>query len=403
MRGLLTLLRREVRAHAATLLVLDGLVAAEKAAGSDIEFKKFIHELQTQATMANCMMFLLTSGGEDPDLTTAEHTMVDAVIQMRSRLYGWRAERDLEILKRRGDGFLRGRHAFRISDAGITVFPRFEALFAIPTRTEREDSPRASTGLTQLDAMLDGGVPQGSCTLLVGPSGSGKTSFGLHFLGQCSPEEPGLFFGFYEAPAGVRAKAAALGLAVSGLLDSGDVALNWQPTTEALLDETCARLLDSVRVRGARRLVLDGLGGIAKLARGTRPRGLHLDGAGQRTTRTRRHQRLHQGDRRSAGQRLGIARARRSPVAVSEIADNIVLFQFVKLRSQLYRTVSALKARDSRIDDRLRLFEITGSGIVVDDAPDRAEAIFAEAAGRAEFRPARPRRDDPEHRASRGH
>ena len=60
-----------------------------------------------------------------------EHTMVDCVIEMRSRLYGWRAERDLQILKRRGDGFLRGRHAFRISDAGITVFPRFEALLAI--------------------------------------------------------------------------------------------------------------------------------------------------------------------------------------------------------------------------------------------------------------------------------
>jgi circadian clock protein KaiC len=49
-RGLLALLRREVVAHGATLLVLDGLVAAEKIAGSDMEFKKFIHELQTLAT-----------------------------------------------------------------------------------------------------------------------------------------------------------------------------------------------------------------------------------------------------------------------------------------------------------------------------------------------------------------
>jgi hypothetical protein len=33
-----------------------------------MEFKKFIHELQTHATAANCQMFLLTSGGDSPDV-----------------------------------------------------------------------------------------------------------------------------------------------------------------------------------------------------------------------------------------------------------------------------------------------------------------------------------------------
>jgi|ERR1700733_13034356 hypothetical protein len=50
---------------------------------------------------------------------------------------------------------------------------------------------------------------------------------------------------------------------------------------------------------------------------------------------------------------------------------------------RLYRTVLVLKVRDSRIVDRLRLFEMTGSGIVVDDTPDRAEAILSEAVGQA--------------------
>jgi hypothetical protein len=36
--------------------------------------------------------------------------------------------------------------------------------------------------------------------------------------------------------------------------------------------------------------------------------------------------------------------------------------------------------RDSRIDDQAHLFEITAQGIVVDASPDRAEAIFVEAA-----------------------
>jgi circadian clock protein KaiC len=381
-RGLLTLLRREVVAHRATLLVLDGLVAAEKVAGSDMEFKKFIHELQTVATMANCMMFLLTSDNDDPHLTTAEHTMVDGVIQMRSRLYGWRADRDLEILKRRGDGFLRGRHAFRISDAGMTVFPRFEALFAVPTRPEPDsDDRKVSTGLAQLDAMLDGGLPHGSSTLLVGPSGSGKTTLGLHFLSQSNSKERGLFFGFYEAPARLRAKAATLGLAASGLFDSEDAVLNWQPATEALLDETCARLLDSVRVRRVSRLVLDGLGGLARLAEEPERVGYILTALVNELRALGVTSIFTKETDDPLGGLLGSPTLGRSPVTVSEIADNIVLFQFVKLRSKLHRMASVLKARDSRIDDRLRLFEITDNGIVLDHTPARAEAILIEVAG----------------------
>jgi circadian clock protein KaiC len=216
--GLLKLLRHEIRARRTTLLVIDGLVAAETAADSDMAFKKFIHELQLQATTMNCTMFLLTSSDGEGS-TGAEQTMVDCVIEMRSRLYGWRAERDLEIPKRRGDGFLRGRHAFRINDIGITVFPRFEALPTTPPKIERANASRASTGLASLDGMFDGGFPQPSNTMLIGAAGSGKTTLGLHFLGQCTPQEPGLFFGFYEAPDRIKAKAIVLELPVAKLFD----------------------------------------------------------------------------------------------------------------------------------------------------------------------------------------
>jgi circadian clock protein KaiC len=379
-RGLLALLRQEVNAFKATLLVLDGLVAAEKAAASDMEFKKFIHELQTHATAANCQMFLLTSGGDNPDVATAEHTMVDCVIEMRSRLHGWRAERDLEILKRRGDDFLRGRHAFRISDAGITLFPRFEALLATPTSAERVDDTRASTGLAPLDDMIGGGLPRASTTLLLGPSGIGKTTLGLHFLSQCAPEDRGLFFGFYEALAGIRAKATALRLPLVNHLDQGVVEFLWQPTTEASLDEICAQLMTSIRARGARRLFLDGLSGIAKLADDP-------ERVGHILTALVHELRALQVTTLITQESAGLLGSLGAPPAcslasgsVSNIADNILLFQFIRLRSRFHRTISAFKIRDSRIDDGARLFEITQQGIVVDASPDRAEAIFVEAA-----------------------
>src|SRR3954468_5415963 len=81
LKGLMEVLRREIRAHRATLLILDGLVAAQESAPSAREFKKFIHELQAQAVAHGCTVVLLTSGAGE--MVRAEHTMVDGLIELR--------------------------------------------------------------------------------------------------------------------------------------------------------------------------------------------------------------------------------------------------------------------------------------------------------------------------------
>ena len=102
-----------LRARKVDLLVLDGLVSAEESAATPREFKKFIHELQIQADLADCTMMLLTSSAADPDFASAEHTMVDGLIELQTRVRGRRSERDLVVHKMRGSGFMRGTHSFR--------------------------------------------------------------------------------------------------------------------------------------------------------------------------------------------------------------------------------------------------------------------------------------------------
>src|SRR5207244_2302677 len=248
--GLLDVLRREVYAHNAGVLIIDGWSAVEEVAGSGPEFKKFIHELQAQATIADCTVFLLTG----QRAVAAEHTLVDGVIELQTKLYGRRAERSLEVHKLRGTGYLRGAHSYRITDGGIIVYPRTEALWAQPSVMDRVTGPAVSTGLAQLDRIMGGGFPHHSTALLIGPPGIGKTTFGLHFLSECNQESPGVHFGFYEIPAAILDKANALQLPIERLIKQGHVEVIWQPTTEGLLDETCDRLVEAVRRRGVRRL-----------------------------------------------------------------------------------------------------------------------------------------------------
>jgi circadian clock protein KaiC len=377
--GLLTLLRREVAQREATVLVLDGLVAAGETAQSDREFKKFINALQTQAALADCTMFLLTSAQADNSIPP-EQTMVDGLIELSSRLYGWRAERDLQLLKARGGGHLRGRHAFRITDAGIIVYPRIEALLAEPSRRDNVDGPGVATGIARLDEMTGGGLPRHSTTMLVGPSGGGKTSIGLHFLAGSGAEEPGLLFGLYETPAGVLSKARALGLPLEELVKAGHVELLWHPTTEGVLDEICLHLLEAVRRRRVRRLVLDGLGGLMKLAPHAERVG-HIVSALVNEFRALGVTGLFtQETTELVGPTTSLPLSGLSLHGVSSLTENVIVLRFVELRSQLHRIISVLKVRDHAISSGVRIFSIGSDGVEIDPDSASAEEILRQVA-----------------------
>ncbi len=381
LQGLLDLIRREAQAHGATVLVLDGLVPVGETAASYAEFKKFIHELQMIADLSECTMFLLTSAYERP--TPPEHTMVDGIIELRDRLLGWRAERDMHITKFRGDWYYRGRHSFKISDQGITVFPRIEALLTGAGVANHVIAPEP-IGIPNLDAMLRGGLPSASTTMVLGPTGAGKTTLGLHFLGQCSAAEPGLYFGFAEPPARIHAKCRALSLPLASLAESGTVELVWQPAAEGLIDELGQRLLENVRRRGVKRVFIDGLNGFHQAtaepermayvftALVTEFRALGVTSM-YSTESAELLDIVPRPPRIETGLRFGL----------STIAENIILLRFVELRSKLHRLLSVAKVRDADFDGDIREYVIGNTGLVLDETPAAAEVLLAEALGQA--------------------
>lgn len=377
LRGLLDWIRQEVRSSHATTVVLDGLATVGEAVPSNLELKKFVHELQTQAVFTGCTMFLLTSGIKYPLPTSPEYTMVDGLVELRTRMYGRRAERQLQVHKLRGSDYLGGEHSFRITDSGIGVFPRIEALLAVATKPDRADGSRVSTGVEGFDALMNGGPARRSVTVVLGPAGSGKTTFGLQFLGECGEDEPGLLFGFHENPAALEVKSSALGLKVRSHLQAGHVEIIWQPTTEAILDEVCGRLLTAIRSRKVKRLFLDGIDGLHLLC----PDQVQLDnvmsalcnelrGLGVTTLIT--------AETELAGIVPGQPLAGLALQGLSPVAENIVIFRLAALRSEIHRLVAVVKARDSRIDLRMRRFDITSNGIVIEPDFGSAETILRE-------------------------
>jgi circadian clock protein KaiC len=368
-RGLRDLLRREVAAHKATILILDGFATVQRKSPEEQDFNEFVHELQAIAVATGCTMFLLSSAEGIKE--TPEYTIVDGIVELSDQLIGWSAESTLQVIKFRGSGYLRGRHAFRITGDGLVVYPRIEALLARPSRPDPSAIETAPSGVDRLDAMLGGGLPAASTTIVMGPSGVGKTTLGLQFLSRCSESEPGLLFGFYETPARISAKVDGVCRPLRDLLDSGTVEVLWQPPTDGLLDAYGERLLESVRRRGVRRLLIDGLNAFQSAA---------LEPVRMSQYLTALMNELRE---------LGVTTIYtlvvpniigpyiRAPIDdLSILSDNLILMRYVELRSRLHRLISVVKVRNSDFDPSLHEYVTTGQGVQIEATFDSAEAIM---------------------------
>ncbi|NTI78592.1 ATPase domain-containing protein [Rhizobium rhizogenes] len=370
--AVVSLIRQEIARKEATLLVFDGLLNARDRADTQLDVKTFVAEVQSQAAFAGCTALFLASTRIAED--SPEHTMVDGVIELYDELVGVRAVRRLQVRKSRGSAALGGYHQFEITAAGITAYPRMEAMLApMVAADDYSAPPPLSSGTDGLDRLMGGGLPRSSVTLMFGPSGCGKTAMGLNFLSQASREEPGLHFGFYETPERLRAKADALGVDLSTPLNSGALEVIWNPMTENLLDKLGHRLLDAIRKRRVKRLVLDGLGGFERAAVHP-PRLVEFFAALMNEIRRLGVTTIATWELRDLfGPTVAVPGSE-----ISSLLDNLVMLRHVEIDSRYKRTISVLKVRDSAYEPVIREIEFGPHGIAV-SAP--LEAVTGAATG----------------------
>jgi circadian clock protein KaiC len=193
--------------------------------------------------------------------------------------------------------------------------------------------------------------------VVLGSTGTGKTTLGLHFIAGSTPAEPGLWFGFFESPERLAAKAAGFGIDLAGLQASGALRVMWRSQSEHVLDELGHQLLADVTARGVKRVVIDGLSGFFESA--------------VYPERTSRFFSCLANELRRRGATVLITLETRdavssvvsTPYGVSGFVDNLLFLRFVEMRGRVKRLLTLTKMRDTEFTLGLHAVEIDRTGM----------------------------------------
>ena len=369
--------RRLVREHEPSLLVIDGVHALKRVASTLLDYQRWVHGLETLAAVGGVTTLVLVHPEDDPSDPTA--TIADGLLDLRTQFLRNRSAKELMVLKLRGVPHFTGWHGYVIGPDGLRVYPRLESVIAAEGIPSELPPPRVLTfgaSAKGMDELLGGGLSGPSITLMPGTAGSGKTNLCLAFLAggvdKRGKGESGLFVGFHETPDRLLLKADALKLNFRKAVEAGTVHLEWQPPTELLGDAMVERILDLVDRHRVERLVLDTLDDVR---RATIPpeRELELFVAMVTALRSRGVTTIITQDLpRLIGGSFDLPHGGE----ISPVVDHIIHTRYAEIRGELRRMIVAMKLRDRAPDGAIReiLFD---DGIRIGDGFPEYDGILS--------------------------
>ena len=206
------------------MVVIDSFKAIRDILGDAAALRTFVYDLAVHTAGWGAASLLVGEYTEAEIASEAEFAIADGIIRFTNSRHELTAVREVEVLKLRGADYVDRRPLLRDRRRRARVLPAR----ARPRRHRRgvrgsrgrpvSIPERASTGVAGLDAMLGGGLPRASATIVQGGTGTGKTLLGLQFLLEGARRgEAGIHFTLEETPDQLRGIAHGLGWDLAGV------------------------------------------------------------------------------------------------------------------------------------------------------------------------------------------
>jgi circadian clock protein KaiC len=194
-----------------------------------------------------------------PDGDMQLHSLAHGVIVLDHLSVDYGAERRrLEVKKLRGSRFRGGFHDFRIRTGGLDVYPRLEIAAPAATLQLRH----FSSGSSELDQLLGGGLAAGTSTLITGAAGTGKSVLSTQYgLAAALRGERVHFFLFDERMSTFRARAHAIGMPLARAEKSGMARVQQVEPTQMSPGEFADTVRTVIERDEVRLIVIDSING----------------------------------------------------------------------------------------------------------------------------------------------
>ena len=285
-----------------------------------------------------------------------DHSIGDADLQLRSLAHGvlllehlpfeyGRARRRLRVVKLRGTAVTEGFHDFIIARGGLRVFPQL-----VPDdRDGTRPAAPVTSGLSELDALLGGGLTWGTTTLFMGPAGAGKSTVaGQYLCGAADPNAKAAVFLFDERRATFIARCDALGMRASERIASGHFVVQQVEPGVLSPGEFSHTVRRFVEVEGVRLVGIDTLNGYLNAIPTTDAPVIRM------------HELLSFLNERAVATLIVLAQhgmvgaAMPVPVDLSYLADAIVSIRFFEAEGQVRKAISVVKKRTGLHENSIR-------------------------------------------------
>lgn len=335
--------------------VFDSLTALRLMAGSPPRYRRQLLALKSFFAGRACTVILLDDmTGVDRDLHV--QSIAHGVVQLEQLSPEYGAERRrLRVLKHRAKKYRGGYHDFVIQPGGLDVFPRLVAA------EHRYSSGREtlSSGLPELDALMGGGIEQGTSVLIMGSAGTGKTSLAAQFLTAAAERgERGALFLFDESLNTLLSRASGLGIALGAQIEAGRVVAQHLDPGELSPGEFIHNIRLAVERDHAAVVVIDSLNGYLNampeerlVALQLRELLMYLGQKGVVTLLVAAHQ--------------GVIWTDATPLDASYLADSVILLRYFEYRGEVRQAISIVKKRSGGHERTIREFRMAGGRIQV--------------------------------------
>ncbi|NLS18588.1 circadian clock protein KaiC [Rhizobium sp. P40RR-XXII] len=347
-------------------VVIDSLSEIRLLAQSSLRYRRQILALKHFFSRSDATVLLLDDMTSDATDKTV-HSVVHGVIHLEQLAPDYGSERRrLRILKYRGQAFRGGYHDFTIKTGGVAVFPRLRAL---ENRMAFERTV-VTSGISEFDDLLGGGIARGSSTLLIGPAGTGKSLFALQFVEAAIRRgERAAIFVFDEELGLLFARTKKMGLDLEAMRGKGLIHIEQLDAAELSPGEFSQRVRDKVASFDAKTVVIDSVNGYQAAMPEENAVILHM------------HELLQYLNRQGANTFITVAQHglvgdMKSPVDVTYLADTVILLRYFEAEARVRRAISVIKKRTGQHEDTIREYKIGAKGLTLGEPLSAFQGIL---------------------------